>query len=178
MRIFVGISLPEEVRESIAGICYGLPGIKWVPAENLHLTLVFLGELPEIRRESLSEFCSTIQFRPFSFNLKGIEWFIKKKSPSILYIDVEPAPELLELQKTIDSGLRRLGFTIEGKNYKPHITIGRFKDVPMDKVVSYMEEFRDFVEIGIPAQEFHVYSSRSGPNGQMYRIEESFPNKA
>ncbi|EPG73614.1 2'-5' RNA ligase [Leptospira fainei serovar Hurstbridge str. BUT 6] len=173
MRIFLGISLPDRVREVLAGICYGLEGARWVSPENFHITLVFLGEISPDKVEQVHEICASIVVKPFSVSLNGLGWF-RQKSPSILYVRVDRSVELQELQKTLESGCRRFGFSVEKREYVPHVTIGRLRDVAQGKAMVYLDEFESINAPAFEVNEFHIYSSRSGGEGPIYRIEDSF----
>ncbi|EQA35693.1 2'-5' RNA ligase [Leptospira inadai serovar Lyme str. 10] len=173
MRIFLGISLPDRTREVLAGICYGLEGARWVSPENFHVTLVFLGEISSDKVEQVHEICASTIVKPFSISLHGLGWF-RQKSPSILYAGVDRSLELQGLQKSLESGCRRYGFSVEKREYIPHVTIGRLRDVAQDKVMIYLNEFESIDFPAFEVSEFHVYSSRSGSEGPIYRIEDSF----
>jgi 2'-5' RNA ligase len=58
MRLFVAVSLPEEVRATLAVLANGLPGARWVDSDNLHLTLRFLGELDAGDAADVDENCN------------------------------------------------------------------------------------------------------------------------
>ena len=69
MRLFVAIPLPEEVRDFVTPLCAGLPGARWVPRENLHLTLRFIGEVsPPVMRD-IDDELSRIEMEAFSLRL-------------------------------------------------------------------------------------------------------------
>ncbi|MDV6234107.1 RNA 2',3'-cyclic phosphodiesterase [Leptospira ellisii] len=174
MRIFLGISVPEEVREQLARICYGLPDVRWVSSENFHITLLFLGEQPKERFDVVSDLCSEIVSPAFKLRLQSVGTFGKQKSPSILFANVRISEELTRLQKTLDSGIRKLGFAPERQEYRPHLTVGRFKNSNGLRVAAYLEEFSDFTSSEFDVSEFHIYSSRTLSEGPVYSVEESF----
>ncbi|MBM9499278.1 RNA 2',3'-cyclic phosphodiesterase [Leptospira sp. 201903071] len=174
MRTFLGISIPDGVKEQLTSICFGLPDIKWVSDENFHITLVFLGEQNSEDVERISEFCSEISLPDFDLELRSVGFFGKQKSPSILFANVEKNLTLLQLQKTLDSGLRKRGFNPERQDYHPHVTMGRFKNTNLDRISLYLEEFSGFSSSRFPVLEFHIYSSKSSSDGPTYTIEESF----
>ncbi len=174
MRTFLGISLPYGAKEELARICFGLEEIRWLDPENFHLTLVFLGELDRDQLENVSEICSQIRFLPFILDVQGVGVF-GHKSPEVLYASATLTEELKNLQKIIDSSLRRSGFSIEKRDYKPHITIGRFRKSQDRKLEMYLEEFQSLHLSGISVSEFHLFSSRNGPDGPIYSVEETYP---
>ncbi|XDD50331.1 RNA 2',3'-cyclic phosphodiesterase [Leptospira sp. WS92.C1] len=174
MRTFLGISIPEDVKGQLTSICYGLPDVRWVPEENFHITLVFLGEQSPEQIETLSEFCSKVSHPEFHLSLSSVGTFGKQKSPSILFADILSSPELSHLQKILDSGLRRLGFTPDRQDYHPHLTIGRFKNSNESRILMYLEEFSNFSSSDFRVSEFHIYFSRNRSDGPVYTIQESF----
>lgn len=174
MRTFFGISLSEEQTEALERLTIGLEGIRWVDPKNFHLTLVFLGELNADQVEKASEIAGQIQALPFISEVSGVGIF-GHKFPEVLYANVISSEGLLSLWKSLDSSLRRAGFSIEKKEYRPHITIGRFRKNPDRRLESYLEEFNDFRIGEIQVSEFHLFSSKNGPDGVIYRVEESYP---
>lgn len=78
MRLFVGLELPWEVRERLAELSgSGIPGARWVPIENYHLTLRFIGEVPPYRAEELDEALAALRGKRFAFELSGVGTFAK-----------------------------------------------------------------------------------------------------
>ena len=174
MRSFLGLALPDSIKSDLEKICFGLEEIRWVSPENFHATLVFLGELKSEEIEKVSEICSQVSEKSFSLEIKGVGFF-GNKFPEILYVGVTLSEELKRLQKVLESTLRREGFSIDKRDYRPHITIGRFKRTPEKRLDLYLNEFSSFQTDIVPVSEFHLFSSRSGANGQIYSVEESYP---
>ncbi|EQA64729.1 2'-5' RNA ligase-like protein [Leptospira alexanderi serovar Manhao 3 str. L 60] len=92
MRTFLGISIPEEVKEQLTSICYGLPDVRWVLRENFHITLVFLGDQSNEQVDTLSEFCSQISFPEFDLNLQSVGTF-GKKNPLRFFLQLSIFPQ-------------------------------------------------------------------------------------
>ena len=77
MRLFVGLDLPWEARERLAGLSgSGIPGARWVPIENYHLTLRFIGEVPPYRAEELDEALAALRGKRFALELNGVGTFL------------------------------------------------------------------------------------------------------
>ncbi len=53
MRLFVALDLPWSLREQLSGLALGLSGVRWVPPENYHITLRFIGEVPRHTAEEI-----------------------------------------------------------------------------------------------------------------------------
>ncbi|MGI6066048.1 MAG: RNA 2',3'-cyclic phosphodiesterase [Bacillota bacterium] len=129
MRAFIAIQLNQEIKDNLAriGVCYRkeYPEIRWVPPQNFHLTLKFLGEidanaLKDIKRK-LTDICRDLQ--PFSIRLKGVGFFPGYYHPKVFWVGITAEPDLFTLAEKINSSI------IQGDNKKfsPHITIARFK---------------------------------------------------
>ncbi len=137
MRLFVAIKLPDNIIGQIQYICECLKGQgiagRYTKPENIHITLKFMGEVEETRLDQIKAVLSQVAKKssPFFLNLKDIGFFRRSKD-DILWVGVGRDVEtLVELYKTIDHGLRDIGFKGDNKPYKPHITIAR--DVRLDQ---------------------------------------------
>src|SRR5438552_18848398 len=105
MRLFVAIDIPQDHRSRIAALVTHLtpkmPKLKWVDPAKLHLTLKFIGELPEEKLEVLSAALTSVPFpAPIEIGLRGVARF-----PRVLWIGVEGARALAELAVQIESAL-------------------------------------------------------------------------
>lgn len=138
MRTFIAIDLPGQLRKKIViasrRITKGLD-IKLVEEENLHLTLLFLGEIDEKEKERvlgvLGDLRSASWRGGIKLRLGKVEIFPDDKKPSGTWVNVEGEKEkLFSLYKKIVDELLKKGITPEERNlrFSPHITIGRFKD--------------------------------------------------
>ena len=136
MRTFVAIELDEDCRRRLAraqeALRRGCGGVRWVRPEGLHLTLKFIGELPEIDIPSAVSAISSAasQSSPFRMALQGISGFPPKGSPRVIFAGVkEPSGVLVELAKAVDGGLcEALGTAREKRPFKSHVTLGRVKN--------------------------------------------------
>ncbi len=133
LRSFVALELNEEVRAALTELLRQLQrtnaAVKWVEPHNLHLTLKFLGEVPEEQVPTIVEVLRTIaaSTRPFSFTVCRTGGFPDLKRPRVLWVGVEAPPNLLQLQRQVEQGMAQLGFAPEDRPYHPHITLGRVK---------------------------------------------------
>ncbi len=147
VRSFIALELSEEVKKQLSELLEKLQrtnaAVKWVEPENLHLTLKFLGEVPQEKIEQVKSALSEIALSvsPFSFTVRGVGGFPSLSRPRVLWIGVEETPELMRLQKTVEQEMEKLGFPPEERPYHPHITIGRVKSMTgMEKVRAILTE--------------------------------------
>jgi 2'-5' RNA ligase len=133
LRCFVAIELPEKLKEEIAVRTEGLrksgADAKWIKAENLHLTLKFLGDTPEDMlpavKDSLEKALNGHE--KFRLSLSGAGVFPDRKRPRVVWVGVEDSDRLVALQKDVEVAMAGLGFEAEKRPYSPHLTIGRLK---------------------------------------------------
>jgi len=135
VRSFIAILLDEAVRDAIASEVERLKplarSVAWVPPQNLHLTLKFLGELQteslEAIKEALVEGVSEAE--RFTLAFHGLGVFPGLARPRVLWVGVaHGALQCQALQARVDAALARRGLPKEGRPYTPHLTIGRVRD--------------------------------------------------
>jgi 2'-5' RNA ligase len=92
---------------------------------NFHLTLVFIGEVDASGLLQIIEMLDQVSFEPFSFQLDQIGKFYSKGSGDIFWVGVNSVARLEQVYHRFVNELCKLQFSIEIKNYNPHITLGR-----------------------------------------------------
>ena len=106
-------------------------GIQWVPTDNLHLTLKFLGDVENTEIHDICKVVSDIcyQYDPFPLTFAGAGAFPDLNRPRILYVGAEdPTGALVEMVSEMETELAKLGFKPEPRDYRPHLTIGRSRN--------------------------------------------------
>lgn len=138
LRSFIAIPLPTALQREIAGLQaqlrQQLPQLKTPRAENLHLTLHFLGDQPEELLAKIGQLMLSIgrKSHDFHIDLEGLGVFPNRKRARILWLGIKPEQALQQLYQNLAFGLLELGVTIERRQYRPHLTIGRFRQPPRD----------------------------------------------
>jgi 2'-5' RNA ligase len=134
-RAFVALCLDEPTRAAVTAQIEQLRplsrAVAWVPPQNLHLTLQFLGEQTDARLadavDALEE--AAAARAPFAIALHGLGAFPGMASPRILWVGAaEGALEVRALQSRVETLLQRQGFAGDGRPWHPHLTIGRVFD--------------------------------------------------
>jgi 2'-5' RNA ligase len=175
IRLFVGIELPETVRERLQGMAGGIPGARWVAPANLHLTLRFLGEvedpvLPEIERA-----LAAIRAEPFEITLSGIDVFGSKRKPRLLMANIERSRGLRHLRDKVESALKRIGFEAEERRFTPHVTMARFSNARYSRICRFLEANGMFRAGPFAVDRFVLFSSLLTKAGPVYRQEAAYP---
>lgn len=174
-RLFVIAELPDEVKERLSAISYGLPGAAWIPPEEMHLTLRFIGEVDESLFRIIQEALEGIQGKSFYLTLKGVGHFPKRGEPEKLWVGVAENEDLVRLRNKIESVLVRRGLEPETRKFHPHVTLARVKDSRAPWIGQYLVENSLFLMHEIPVQGFQLYSSKLAPAGAIHHLERTYP---
>ena len=179
LRVFVGVPVGAAVAERISAVRneFGGEAVRWVPAENLHLTLKFLGDVEEAQvvsiRSALRE--ALAGTAGFGVTARGLGVFPDARRPRVLWIGLA-APELAQVAGQVDRALEPLGVERAATRFRPHATIGRWRR-PEPPGVSLREELtrwrdREFGEFRMDA--VTLFRSTLRPAGATYSPLEVF----
>lgn len=182
MRLFVGLSLPEAVRQQLLLLAGGLKGARWQRDDQLHITLRFLGEVDGATAGDIDEALGGIAMSPFGLRIRGMGLFGTLKAPRILWAGVDPEADVRRLHDKVAQRMTDLGVIGDGRKYAPHVTLARFGRADNNRkrnTVSGLGEFvtahDDFETPAFKVEAFHLYSSVLGGEGPTYRIEATYP---
>ncbi len=175
IRAFIAIVIdPQIVRQiarAIATLRPQLTGIRWVPQTNFHLTLKFLGDIDEGKIEPIAQALQRYvhPFSCFAINAKGLGVFPGVNRPRILWVGLE-ATGLPALASSIERALEPLGFEHDTKEFKPHLTIGRWRRFDGSSQALGKElELWDKHEFGrFEVREVVLFQSVLKPDGAVY----------
>jgi RNA 2',3'-cyclic 3'-phosphodiesterase len=172
MRLFVALDLPWDLRQRVAALVGGgIPGARWVPPENYHMTLRFIGEAPAHRAEEIDLALAGLRARGFSLTLAGLGAFAKGGRSTALWVGVERNPQLDHLQNKIETALQRCGLGPEKRRFQPHVTLARLDNAAEAKVVSFVQAHNLFRSEPVPVEHFTLFSSQLGKEASVYTPE-------
>lgn len=124
-RLFVALRPPEDVCDALLDTMEGIARARWQDADNLHITLRFIGEIDRHRFDDVMSALESVPFRPFPVAVDGVGHFDGPKRPSAIWGKVTPSPALLELQHSLEMACRRAGLEAETRKFIPHVTLAR-----------------------------------------------------
>ncbi len=132
-RLFIALKLPEAAIEEIGTFINTMPtmagqNVRWTPRENVHLTLLFLGDTPVSMIDKIGEriMAAAANTSPFTLRLGDPGAFPSFHSPKILWVGLAgEVRKLVQLQGRIEGEMRSIGFEPEHRPFRPHITVGR-----------------------------------------------------
>ena len=173
IRLFVALALPEPVLDALERLQSGLPGARWRPRENFHLTLRFIGEVNERDAASVDDALLGIHSPAFELALSGCGAFGGKR-PRAVWAGISPNPALQALHEKVDGALRKAGFPSESRKYTPHVTLAYLRQTRAAEAAQFTAERNLFSTQPFLVEDFHLYSSWTGGETSTYRSESSY----
>lgn len=177
-RLFVAVDLPDDVREAVRSICQAVPAARWVPEEQLHLTLRFIGDTDDAMFAAILRALTAVRCAPFPLAVRGVGHFPPGKHPRVLWVGLESCEQLLALQQDIEHAVVAAGIPADPRRFSPHITIARLKEVHPEKVEAFEVAHRTLASAPFPVTEFHLYSSTLSSKGATHRRERTYTLKS
>ena len=179
LRAFIAVELPLEIREAVCTAITPLQKgsgsvVRWVPVENMHLTLKFLGDVSPANVEMLSQMlhAEANLFNCFELRLSGLSSFPNLKRPRVIYVGIQSPTMLEALQRGIESASRRLGYESKDRGFSPHLTIGRVKQnvtATEQQMIRRALEKTRIDSLGTArVDSVHLYKSDLRPTGSVY----------
>ncbi|MEL7655418.1 MAG: RNA 2',3'-cyclic phosphodiesterase [Bacillota bacterium] len=128
MRLFIAINLNDEIKDYLMNAILELKNCSsagnFTHRENLHLTLVFLGELSSDKVGEIKSAMNRVKGEPFPLSIQGFGKF-KRNGGDIHWAGIEKSESLLTVQRQLTLELEKAGFSLEKREYSPHLTLGR-----------------------------------------------------
>ncbi|MEL6284437.1 MAG: RNA 2',3'-cyclic phosphodiesterase [Pseudomonadota bacterium] len=176
IRCFLAIAIPEEIADAIDDIQNGLRNANWVPAENLHITLSFLGDLDRHQLGDLDAVLSKLTAPRVSLTLAGVGSF-GGRDPRLVFANVAENADLRRLQAKVETAVQSAEIEIETRRYTPHVTLARWRrgEVRWPEMRPYVEAHNLFRSNVFDVDAYHLYRSELGRHGPSYEIMASYP---
>lgn len=174
VRLFVAVELPADMRADLVRLRSPLPRANWVSADNLHLSLRFIGEVDDEQAADIDTELSRIDAPAFELSLAGIGEFGSGERVRTLWLGIEPSPPLLALQSKVESAMRRAWLPPEGRRFAPHVTLARLKNPPLERIAPFIAAHAQFRAGPVAVNRFVLYSSILASHGPTYTAERTY----
>jgi 2'-5' RNA ligase len=180
IRAFIALELSAEIQKRLEGISAqlkerleGAP-VRWVPIENIHLTLKFLGDVSLANIDMLEKILIAVSsmHRAFEISAGGLGAFPKIQNPRVIWVGLEAPAELPSLQHAIDLETARLGYAREDRPFSPHLTLGRVSRNASAGDIRKIAEVLGGFKVGFLGvacvEAVHLFRSDLNPGGAVY----------
>ena len=146
-RLFVALEIPTDVKAGLSGLQSCFPGLQWTPANNLHLTLRFIGCVPQAHIERIQQSLRLVTCASFHLIAAGLGLF-QRKTGGILWAGVNKEPALLQLKHHVDETLRvSAGLHLKDESFSPHLTLSRIQS-PVSPALKAQVQEKAAVRLG------------------------------
>jgi RNA 2',3'-cyclic 3'-phosphodiesterase len=185
VRLFVALEIPNAIRRNFAALLEELQDIasqaedkrpRWVRPENLHVTLKFIGQLPEDKLDAMSNALAAVRSASaVAMSFRGLGFFPNEKRPRVFWAGLEASPNLPTLASDIDRAAATQGVAPETREFTPHLTLARFEPPGIsEKLRAAIQKSSDHDFGSFRTAEFHLIESKTKPSGAEYTRLTSF----
>jgi len=180
MRAFIAIEIPPKIKAELSSLSNQLhsnlvgQSIRWLPIENIHLTLKFFKELPRkdidlvstIMRELMAEYL------PFNLKLNELGVFPHPNRPQVIWLGIKQHSRLYKLQEDLSEELVKLAYPAERRTFSPHLTLGRLRrNVPSSDFAQINQAVQNVIvdaSCVFTVKEALLFRSELSANGAKY----------
>lgn len=175
-RLFIALTPPVPVRDTLAREAQPLPGVTWTRPEQLHVTLRFLGDVDEERIAPLIDRLRSVSVAPFILPVETVGTFPPGRPARVLWAGVGAGhPRLFQLRQRLDDTLLAFGLPLDVRSFHPHLTLARTTDAAAKSIAHWLHVHREFTAPPFRVEAFDLYSSDLQPGGAVYSLEARFP---
>lgn len=174
IRLFTALEIPDGIAARLAGLQRGIEGARWIERESFHITLRFIGDIPEDIAADVDMALEAVPFAPFEIELEGVGEFGGAK-PHAVWAGVKMTEPLRLLQQRHESAVRRAGLVPETRKYTPHVTLARLRGRETEDVYRFIAANNLFATPKFEVTRAVLFSARSGTGGGPYVAERFYP---
>lgn len=181
MRLFIAINFPagikRNIRNNIQDLILAYPKISWTKTENIHLTLKFLGSVDEKKISVISDAIKNITETEETFFLDFTGFGFFDRNDLIVWVGIKNSSELQNVVARIETSMEIIGFAGEKRNYSPHVTLGRARNLSEEERLKFklsLKKHSQTVKSSYKVSEIILMQSTLSPHGSIYNPVEKF----
>lgn len=151
--------------------------IKWVPPENIHVTLKFFGETDEEGIPDINQVLGIVakDHQPFTLDLKDVGIFGSSYAPRVIWFGMDRAEPLVKLANHVLKEVETIGWERDRQNFVAHLTVGRVNFVPDKRLFQkVIDDLKDIYIQPVQVKEIHLYESILRKEGPLYKVIKTF----
>ncbi len=186
IRAFIALEMPAVIQASLAVISSnlgreltGVP-LRWVPVENIHLTLKFLGDILPSKVPEISSALKEIKAHqsPIQIQISDIGAFPNINRARVIWVGLNYPETLRKLQSQIESQFAKLDFPREERRFSPHLTLARVRDhaqpASLRKIAEVLTSSTKPQPVEALADKITLFHSELKPSGSVYNALAKF----
>ena len=175
LRLFLAVDLPDAVRNEVEGMCTDVNKARWVKPRQLHITLRFMGQLPDDDLETIREKLARVHAPAFELALRGAGVFPGgDRRARVLWLGLNPIAPLAELKRQIDACLGP-DMQNRGQTFSPHLTLARFTEKPDQTLTQFISRHSTYCSAPWEVACFRLYKSTLLQRGAVHEALETYP---
>jgi len=185
VRLFVALEIPSAVRDNLAALIDELRAAdaaatknkaRWMRAENLHVTLKFIGNVDARKLDAIRAALGEVSAGgAVELRFRGVGFFPNEKRPRVLWAGIVASANLAPLAAELEARLEKLGIPRETREFAPHLTLARFDPPGISEKLQSAARENTAREFGaVSTGEFHLFESKTRPTGAEYTRLSSF----
>jgi 2'-5' RNA ligase len=171
IRLFAALPIPSETAEGLEDRQHGLEGARWRPAESLHITLRFFGDVAEPMADDLDLALTQVSGAPLRLELSGVGCFGEGAHVHAVWAGAAENAGLRRLARRCETAARRAGLKADTRAYRPHVTLAYLTRPDPRDVAAWIARNNLLRSPAFEVAGFGLYSSRATSEGSRYTLE-------
>lgn len=172
-RLFVALPLPEAVSDVLLDTMEGVDAARWQEADNLHITLRYIGEVDGRLADDLHLALSAVRAAPFALQVAGVGHFEEKQRGKALWAALARSAPLEALRGAVEMACRRAGLAAETRRFLPHVTLARMNRSTGD-FTGWLSRHAQLCAGPWEVRSMALYQSHLRPGGAHYEVLETY----
>ncbi len=181
MRLFVAVNLPDPVRHNVRDLTRQLRDsrypIRWVASEAMHITLKFLGEVPDKKEDAITKSLekAAAGVSRFALRLDRFGAFPNPRRARVVWVGCEAPAQIKQLHEQVEAGMSEIGFDRENRSFHPHVTLGRARrDASPSRLGGLSRMLESLVvDVEFPVTSVELMQSELSRAGAKYTVRAS-----
>ena len=180
MRLFVAVDVGAEITAAVQAHATELKErtqrlapaarVTWIPAHLMHLTVRFIGEVPEAQVAAVTDLLTPpLSLFPFRLSVHGIGAFSARGVPRVIWAGLERgAAELRAIEREVTERLRTIGIPPDDREFSPHVTVARVREPAGLRTVRLLDGYQDVALGTTTVDAITLFQSRLSSKGPTY----------
>jgi 2'-5' RNA ligase len=176
-RLFLAVDLPDPLRHELSALCAQVTKARWVKNHQLHITLRFMGQVPDHALAGIRDRLAGVQAPAFDLGLRSAGVFpgtASRKPARVLWLGLEPEQPLVRLKHEIDACLGPDAERAK-QGFSPHLTLARFSERPDHALTRFLSQHKSYSSARFRVACFKLYQSTLHSSGSVHEVLATYP---